>query len=459
MFRKELRLGLRERRFVWMQVVYLALACGVTLYSLRDLDNQNDFWSLREQSGQLVVVLILLQSAVLLLITPALSSGSISSERERNSLDLLLVGGASPAQIVAGKLLHGLLMAFLLLLGGLPMGVLSLVLGGGTFRGLWLVSFVLFWCAVLLVQFGLMLSARERRSAYATTQTYAALAVGVPVSLWLLGTLDWLQQILSDLFDQPWQGYLFLGFNLACLSLFFFLKTINHLEPRARYPKRMGLLFGVWYLADIGWCSVYLGRLSESSPQWAQLWCWVAVGSLALLGCFLNHPDYRTRREQHEFERYPGSRWWVWTAFFCLGMVLLNAGPYRAGVQPAMLYSLSGLSVVLLLSSATISQALARLFPRVQFRLLYLFMLSFTFLIPAVGLLVDSFRGGHSWWSLVYLSPFYSLLSLTNSAPDVPGLVEAVDAVPMATLCAFSYLLLTALVGGVALIRSSRQAP
>lgn len=457
LFRKELRIGLRERRFLWMQVIYLGLACGVTLYSLRNLDSQSDFWSLRVEASQLVGVLILLQGAVLLLITPALSSGALSSERERNSLDLLLVGGASPAQIVAGKLMHGLLLAFLLLLGGLPMAVLSLVLGGGTFQGLWLVSFVLVWCTLLLVQYGLMLSARERRSAYATTQTYASLAVGVPLSLWLVGTVEWLQSLLDSLFNDPWRGYAWLAFNLICLSAFFFLKTLNHLEPRARYPRWMGLLFAFWFLADVACGSYSLSRLSESSPEWAHLWCWAAVLTLVLMGCFLNRPDYRTRRDQHEFKRYLGSRWWFWPAFLSFGMACLNIGPYLKGVQPAMLYSLSGLTAALLLLTAAIVRALQRAFPRLPYRLLYFLWLGSTFFIPAVGLLLASGRATAPWWSFLYLSPLYSLLSLTGSAPEVPGCPLEGDALPLATLCLFCYLALLLVIGLGSMRKRSRQ--
>ncbi len=459
LFRKELRIGLRERRFVWMQVIYLALACGVTLYSLRNLDTQSDFWSLRMEATQLVIVLILLQSAVLLLITPALSSGAISSERERNSLDLLLVGGASPAQIVAGKLMHGLMLAFLLLLGGLPLGVLSLVLGGGTFQGLWLVSFVLVWCTLLLVQYGLMLSARERRSAYATTQTYASLAVGVPLGLWLLNTVEWLQSLLSSLFRDPWKGYSWLAFNLICLSTFFFLKTLNHLEPRARYPRWMGRLFVVWYLVDIACCSYYLSKTSEFSPEWAQIWSWVAVMNLAVLGCFLNQPEYRTRRDNEEFRRYLGSHWWVWTILLSLGVAGLNVGPYLAGVQPAMLYSLSGLTIALLWITAATVRAMARIWPQVQFRLLYFCWLAFMCFVPAIGLLLAYGRPVAPWWSFVYLSPLYSLMSLTGSAPELPGAYWSGQETPLATLCLFGYFAILVLVGLVSMLRPAPIRP
>jgi ABC-type transport system involved in multi-copper enzyme maturation permease subunit len=457
LFRKELRIGLRERKFVWMQVIYLALACGVTLFSLRNLDSQTDYWSLRMEASQLVGVLILLQSAVLLLVTPAFSSAAISGEKERNSLDLLLVGGASPAQIVAGKLLHALLLSFLLLLGGLPMGVLSLVLGGGTIQGLGLIAFLLFWFTILLVQFGLMLSAREKRSGYATTQTYASLAVGFPLLLWFMATVPWLSSLVEALFQHPWKGYSWLAFNLLCLSMFFFLKTLNHLEPRARYPRQMGLLFLVWYVVDVACFSYYLGQHFQEESDWAQLWSWLSALNLVLLGCFLNRPEYRTRRDQHEFERYPGSRWWVWTVLFSLGMIALNVGPYLEGDQPAMLICLSGTSIVILWSTSAVVRAVAQAWPRAPFRLLYFFWLALIFGTPAVGLLVCLDRPWAPWWSLVHLSPMYSLVSVTAASPEVPFGYWKGERVLLGALCPASYLILTLLVCGAALLVDSRR--
>ncbi len=457
LFRKELRIGLRERKFVWMQVIYLALACGVTLFSLRNLDSQTDYWSLRMEASQLVVVLLLLQSAVLLLVTPAFSSAAISGERERNSLDLLLVGGASPAQIVAGKLMHALLLSFLLLLGGLPMGVLSLVLGGGTIQGLALTAFILFWFTILLVQYGLMLSAREKRSSNATTQTYASLAVGLPLLLWLIATVPWIGSLMESLFEFPWQGYLWLGFNLLCLSTFFFLKTLNHLEPRARYPRLMGLLFVLWYVLDVACFSYYLSLPTRREGDWPQLWSWLAALNLLLLGCFLNRPEYRTRRDQHEFDRYWGSRWWVWTVFFSLGVIGLNVGPYLAGDQPAMLICLSGTSIVILWSTSAVVRAVAQAWPRAPFRIVYFFWVALIFGTPAVGLLLCLDRPWAPWWSLVHMSPLYSLVSVTTASPEVPFGFWNGEQVLLGTLCPATYLILTLLVCMPALIISRRR--
>lgn len=73
----------------------------------------------------LYVVLAAVQMALITLAVPALTAGSISGERERQTLDLLLVTKMSSLSIVTGKLMASLAFILLLIVGTLP--VLSLV--------------------------------------------------------------------------------------------------------------------------------------------------------------------------------------------------------------------------------------------------------------------------------------------------------------------------------------------
>lgn len=50
--------------------------------------------------------MIMLQFGMLVLVAPAMTAGSISGERERQTLDLLLVTNTGPVKLVLGKLLE-----------------------------------------------------------------------------------------------------------------------------------------------------------------------------------------------------------------------------------------------------------------------------------------------------------------------------------------------------------------
>ena len=65
-------------------------------------------------------VLASLQMGLVMLAAPAVAAGSISGERERQTLDLLLVTKMSPLSIVMGKLMASLMYILLLIVATLP---------------------------------------------------------------------------------------------------------------------------------------------------------------------------------------------------------------------------------------------------------------------------------------------------------------------------------------------------
>ncbi len=68
----------------------------------------------------LYIVLASIQMGLVMLMAPAVAAGSISGERERQTLDLLLVTKMSSFSIVMGKLMASLMYILLLIVGSLP---------------------------------------------------------------------------------------------------------------------------------------------------------------------------------------------------------------------------------------------------------------------------------------------------------------------------------------------------
>ena len=75
-------------------------------------------------------VLTILQMALVLFITPSLTAGAISSEREKQTLNILLTTTQSSTQIVVGKLLSSVAFLVLMLVAGLPLYSLVFLFGG-----------------------------------------------------------------------------------------------------------------------------------------------------------------------------------------------------------------------------------------------------------------------------------------------------------------------------------------
>lgn len=112
--------------------------------------------------------------AVLLLafITPALTAGAISGERERRTLDLLLVTRASALGLVSGKLLASLFYILFLLVASLPAFALVYLFGGVPLRYLGMTMAVAAVTALAHAALGLLLSALLRRTIFASVVAY-----------------------------------------------------------------------------------------------------------------------------------------------------------------------------------------------------------------------------------------------------------------------------------------------
>lgn len=118
-----------------------------------------------------------IEFAMLLLIVPALTAGSISGERERQTLNLLLTTRMTPADIVLGKLMSCLSTVFLLVVSSFPILALVFVYGGVTGRDILLLLVSFGSTALLAGSIGICCSSVFKRTTIATAVSYCTLAV------------------------------------------------------------------------------------------------------------------------------------------------------------------------------------------------------------------------------------------------------------------------------------------
>jgi ABC-type transport system involved in multi-copper enzyme maturation permease subunit len=114
-------------------------------------------------------------------VAPGLTAGAISGERERRTLDLLLVTRASPLGLIAGKLAGAFLWVLYLLVASLPaLGVVNLF-GGVPPLQAGAALAVTVATAVSYTALGLVLSAVLRRTVLATVVAYGVVLVTLTV--------------------------------------------------------------------------------------------------------------------------------------------------------------------------------------------------------------------------------------------------------------------------------------
>jgi ABC-2 type transport system permease protein len=188
---RELRSRMRGRRaFIVLTVYLLILGCLVaTLY--QSLYAVSPYSYSGTPAGVLVgrtifQGLVLLQLALVSLVAPAFTVGSIAGERERKTYDLLVTTLLPARSIVLGKLGAALAYVLLLILTSLPLESMAFLFGGVALSELLIASAGLLVTALGFGAIGLFYSSIVRGSTAATVLTYITVLL-VLFALPLLG--------------------------------------------------------------------------------------------------------------------------------------------------------------------------------------------------------------------------------------------------------------------------------
>jgi ABC-type transport system involved in multi-copper enzyme maturation permease subunit len=136
----------------------------------------------------LLVALMSVEMLIVCFVTPAVTAGAISGEKEKLTYEMLLTTPLRPASILWGKLLSALGYVFLLLLASIPMASLVFVYGGVTLTDMIKALAILTATAVTLGVVGVTLSAWLGRTVRATVLSYLfvlILLIG-PLLVWIM---------------------------------------------------------------------------------------------------------------------------------------------------------------------------------------------------------------------------------------------------------------------------------
>ena len=185
---KEYRSRMRTWRSPLAMTIYIVLLGGLGWAVFAAISNNGAGFGLPSSGGNygqiLFTFLILFQMALLAFITPALTAGAISGERERQTIDLLFVTRIPPFSIIWGKLLSSMSFVVLLLLLSIPIFSLVFLFGGIELDQVLYAFLVTGVTALMLGLVGIAFSTLFRRTLAATVASYGAafvLVVGTPV--------------------------------------------------------------------------------------------------------------------------------------------------------------------------------------------------------------------------------------------------------------------------------------
>ena len=128
---------------------------------------------------QLYAFVAALEFMLLMFIMPALTSASISGERERHTLELMFTTKIRPAEIIVGKLMSAFSQLMTLVVASLPVLMLTFIYGSISSEDLMilLVSYVV--AALYCGSLGIFASSFMKRSTFSNVITYGILLVVV----------------------------------------------------------------------------------------------------------------------------------------------------------------------------------------------------------------------------------------------------------------------------------------
>jgi ABC-type transport system involved in multi-copper enzyme maturation permease subunit len=197
---KELRSRFRGRRAFVVMTIYLgllALLAYATYAVIAPSVRGTQAFGVGTANASATIgiavftVLSLFQLLLVCFIAPAFTTGAISLEREKQTLDLLISTPLRPGAIVVGKLLAALAYVGLMILAAIPISAIVFMYGGATVEDVVRQQGVLLVTALGLGAIGLFFSALIKRTQAATVLTYCAmlfLTVGT-VLIWVFWTL------------------------------------------------------------------------------------------------------------------------------------------------------------------------------------------------------------------------------------------------------------------------------
>ena len=180
-FSREIKVGSRSVRLPLIILLFNGILSLVTLLNMYSAVAQVKTTAVIQYSSfmNMYEFVTTIEFILLMFIVPAVTAASISGERERQTLELMLTTQMTASQVVIGKLMSALCTLLLLIVSSFPSVAMVFVYGGIT----WTDAVSLILCYITVAFFagslGICFSALFKRSTVSTVATYGVLVAVV----------------------------------------------------------------------------------------------------------------------------------------------------------------------------------------------------------------------------------------------------------------------------------------
>lgn len=231
---KELRGRMRRGRVYIIITLYLLLMSGLVglaYIGFSSSANAVGNSGMVQSVGKIVFGIVVgVEMMMVCFVAPALTAGSISSERERQTFDLLRTTLLPARSLVTGKLISALFFLLLLLLVGLPLQSLASLFGGVSVAEV-LISFLLLAITALAFSaIGLLVSSLVHSTLGSTVISYIASIIvvfGEPTLIAI--ALSFLSMLTSLMYSTTLSAFQTQIIEIILFSIGYILVIINPL--------------------------------------------------------------------------------------------------------------------------------------------------------------------------------------------------------------------------------------
>lgn len=260
----------RMRSFKTMLIViaYVAALLLLALAFLGSFIPDEVYLSTMTRGPMCYLALLIAQFALIILIAPAMTSASIAGERERQTLDLLLVTNTGSFRIAIGKVMESFAVLALLIVCGLPVMSLCLLTGGVSLGQILIGELFLLAEAFACVSIGVFCSSVARSTVLSGVLSYLVIIlIGVITALPFL--FGYPQNITDVVYDRSLYATLTPGEARMMISPLLYMNpgfgllslVQGELHVLTSYTEYMGWgrILCTWRMADrAGWIFISL---------------------------------------------------------------------------------------------------------------------------------------------------------------------------------------------------------
>ena len=251
----EVRRGLRSIKIFVIQTIYVSILT-FALYLVWSI-SVADINSSQNVGKNILLTLSIIQFILVALICPSFTCGAITSEKERQTYDLLVTSLLTPGEIISGKVMYSLAYSSLFLLSSLPLTCTVFFFGGVSPGEIFLIYISLFIFSLLVSLMGIYFSARMKTTNASLRTMYVTICIPglflvqlIPAMLYS-GSIPTMPFIIFQL--PLW----FVGLiNVVFAVLYLYISTVKLIQTPSARPTvllRMitcfFLFFNIWIIS------------------------------------------------------------------------------------------------------------------------------------------------------------------------------------------------------------------